>query len=266
MDELSASFVNEANELLESLEEALLKLENHPEDEEQINTAFRVMHSLKGTGAMFGFEELSAFTHEMESLYDQVRSGKRKVDKHLIDFTFKSIDLIRLLLEKPDEETTRVQKQLLLEEMASKFSGEQPPSGQEQKASQGVSQKQKKQKTATWHIRFEPHQTILQNGTRPLYLLDELAEAGRLKAFLHTEKLPDFSHLIAENVYVWWDLLLVTEKNENFIKDVFIFVEDESRIEIKKVTDTDLLSLPGAEKEMEKLRLKESIDMQKLQQ
>ena len=264
MDELSAGFVNEANELLESLEDALLKLENHPEDEEQINTAFRVMHSLKGTGSMFGFDELSAFTHEMESLYDQVRSGKRKADKQLIDFTFKSIDLIRLLLEKPDEETTRAQKQLLLEEMASKFSGGPSSSEQEQKAPQAVPQK--KQKTATWHIRFEPHQSILQNGTRPLYLLDELSEAGRLKAFLHTEKIPDFSHLIAENVYVWWDLLLATEKNENFIKDVFIFVEDESRIEIHKIADTDLFSLPGAEEEMEKLGLKESINTQKRQQ
>ena len=61
MDDLSESFVNEANELLESLEEALLKLENHPDDKEEINTAFRVMHSLKGMGGMFGFDELSDF-------------------------------------------------------------------------------------------------------------------------------------------------------------------------------------------------------------
>jgi len=43
MDDLAASFVNEANELLEGLEEALLKLENNPEDQEQVNRAFRVM-------------------------------------------------------------------------------------------------------------------------------------------------------------------------------------------------------------------------------
>ncbi len=268
MDELSANFVNEANELLESLEEALLKLENNPEDEEQINTAFRVMHSLKGTGSMFGFDELSAFTHEMENLYDLVRSGKRKVNKTLIDFTFKSIDLIRLLLEKPNASETQSQKQALLEELSAKFQAAEPaPVPASKQTSRIPSHKTKTPAPlTTWYIRFEPHRNILQNGTRPLYLLDELAEAGRMKAFLHTEKLPDFKHLITDDVYVWWDLLLVSEKNENFIKDVFIFVEDESRIIIKKVCDNDLLSVPGIEEEMKKLKLAKGIDDKKLEQ
>lgn len=268
MDELSANFVNEANELLESLEEALLKLENNPEDEEQINTAFRVMHSLKGTGSMFGFDELSAFTHEMENLYDLVRSGKRKVNKTLIDFTFKSIDLIRLLLEKPNASETQSQKQALLEELSAKFQATEPaPVPASKQTSRIPSHKTKTPAPlTTWYIRFEPHRNILQNGTRPLYLLDELAEAGRMKAFLHTEKLPDFKHLITDDVYVWWDLLLVSEKNENFIKDVFIFVEDESRIIIKKVCDNDLLSVPGIEEEMKKLKLAKGIDDKKLEQ
>jgi two-component system chemotaxis sensor kinase CheA len=267
MDELSASFVNEAHELLENLEEALLKLENHPADNEQINTVFRVMHSLKGTGAMFGFDELSTFTHEMESLYDMVRSGKYKIDKGLIDFTFRSIDIIRLLLEKPEDAETQQRKKAFLEELSQRFSEpdptpEQPPA----KASTVSSQKSKNKPLATWHIRFIPHSHILQNGTRPLYLLDELSETGKLKSFLHTEKIPRFPHLPAENVYVWWDLLLVTDKSENFIKDVFIFVEDESQIEIKKIADGDLLGHPGAEKIMTELDFHESITDEKLTQ
>ncbi len=266
MDDLSASFVNEAHELLENLEEALLKLEDHPEDEEQINTAFRVMHSLKGTGAMFGFEELSAFTHEMESLYDLVRTGKRKADRQLIDFTFKSIDLIRQLLEKPEDPGTRELKNELLKELSAKFKQAATPSGTPGEAPPQKAVKTPPQKpAATWHIRFEPHREILQNGTRPLYLLDELAEAGKLKSFLHTENIPDFEHLIAENVYVWWDLLLVTDKDENFIRDVFIFVEDESHIEIRKVADDDLLSPDQAEQVMKNLGLEEAITAEKLE-
>ncbi len=263
MDDLSASFVNEAHELLESLEEALLKLESHPDDQEQINTAFRVMHSLKGTGAMFGFEELSAFTHEMESLYDLVRSGKRKVDKKLIDFTFQSIDLIRKLLEKPRDPATLAMKQQLLEELAAKFkTGDNAP----KQAMPETKQTTRNKPVNTWHIRFEPHTAILQNGTRPLYLLDELAEAGKMKAFLHTDKLPEFSRLVAENVYVWWDILLVTGKDENFLKDVFIFVEDESRIAITKVAGNDLLTPPGAEPEMKRLAFEEEVTAEKLRE
>ncbi len=266
MDELSASFVNEAYELLENLEEALLKLESHPADEEQINTVFRVMHSLKGTGAMFGFDELSTFTHEMESLYDMVRSGKYKVDKDLIDFTFRSIDVIRLLLEKPDSPETQQQKKAFLGELIHRFSDPGTPHKQQQ-SKPPHHQKIKKSKekpSATWHIRFIPHTQILQNGTRPLYLLDELSETGKLKSFLHTDKIPPFPHLPVENVYVWWDLLLATDKSENFIKDVFIFVEDESQIEIKKVADGDLLSYPDAVEEMDKLAFHESITDEKL--
>jgi two-component system chemotaxis sensor kinase CheA len=266
MDDLSASFVNEAGELLESLEEALLKLESHPQDQEQINTAFRVMHSLKGTGSMFGFDELSAFTHEMESLYDLVRSGKRKVDKSLIDFTFHSIDLIRKLLEKPDDPETKKLKRSLLEELETRFKSsdqETVPVSTAQPVKKKVRQKKP---VSTWHIRFEPHTEILQNGTRPLYLLDELAESGKMKAFLHTEKIPDFPHLVPENVYVWWDLLLATDKNENFLKDVFIFVEDDSRIEITKIAPEDILSLPGAITEMKKLLFEKELTPEKIQQ
>jgi two-component system chemotaxis sensor kinase CheA len=267
MDDLAASFVNEANELLESLEEALLKLESHPDDKEQIDTAFRVMHSLKGTGAMFGFDELSTFTHEMESLYDLVRSGKQKVDKKIIDFTFKSIDVIRRLLDKSDDAETQTIKKEFLDLIKSEyFSGHSTVNTENQPPLKKPSPKTKKKKTpATWFIHFEPHRDILKNGTRPLYLLDELAESGRLRTFLHTESLPDFRRLISENVYVYWDILLATGKDENFIKDVFIFVEDDSRIKIEKVSAFDLLSHPAFEEQVNKLQLSESCTTEKLQ-
>ncbi len=266
MDDLAASFVNEANELIESLEEALLKLETHPDDQEQINTAFRVMHSLKGTGAMFGFDELSLFTHEMESLYELIRSGKSKINKKIIDFTFQSIDLIHRLLDKPDDSETQSMKEELLDILKSEFLSEQVDGNINQDEFGKLTPITKKNKAlATWYIHFEPHRDILKNGTRPLYLLDELAESGRLRAFLHTENLPDFRRLNVENVYVSWDLLLVTNKDKNFIKDVFIFVEDDSRIKIEKVSEYDLLSHPGFEKQVKKLQLSENITVEKLQ-
>jgi len=265
MDDLSASFVNEANELLESLEEALLKLENHPDDQEEINTAFRVMHSLKGTGAMFGFEELSSFTHEMESLYDLVRTGKQKADKNLIDFTFKSIDLIRRLLNKPKDEETQTMERELLNEIKTKFSA-----GETRKKPEPVpvhkTKEKKKGNPVTWYIRFEPHRDILKNGTRPLYLLDELADAGEIKTFLHTDNIPDFKYLNVENTYVYWDILLSSDKDENFLRDVFIFVEDESRIEIEKISEHNLLSHPEFKKQITSLGFNENITPEKLQQ
>jgi two-component system chemotaxis sensor kinase CheA len=59
---------------------------------------FRAMHTIKGSGAMFGFTDIAEFTHEVETVYDKVRGGLVSVDKSLIDSTLKSCDLIRAML------------------------------------------------------------------------------------------------------------------------------------------------------------------------
>ncbi|MFP4388969.1 MAG: Hpt domain-containing protein, partial [Desulfococcaceae bacterium] len=62
----------EAFELLAELEAALLELENTPEDAELVGQVFRSMHTIKGSGAMFGFDDIAAFTHEIETVFDLV--------------------------------------------------------------------------------------------------------------------------------------------------------------------------------------------------
>ncbi len=69
-------FRQEASELLEQLEQALLDLEQAPDDNDLVNKAFRALHTIKGSGAMFGFEQVAAFTHEFESAFDRVRKGE----------------------------------------------------------------------------------------------------------------------------------------------------------------------------------------------
>ena len=61
MDNFREKFIEEANELILLLEEALITLEDEPENEKQIHEIFRIMHTLKGSGAMFGFDNISNF-------------------------------------------------------------------------------------------------------------------------------------------------------------------------------------------------------------
>ena len=63
-----ATFLEEAAELLKELEHSLLELEERPDDSELVGRVFRAMHTLKGSGAMFGFTGLSAFTHRLETV------------------------------------------------------------------------------------------------------------------------------------------------------------------------------------------------------
>ena len=70
------TFRQEAAELLDSLETVLLDLGQTPQDRDLIDAAFRALHTIKGSGAMFGFEAVASFVHEFETAFDRVRKGK----------------------------------------------------------------------------------------------------------------------------------------------------------------------------------------------
>ena len=74
------TFRQEARELLEQLEQGLLDLEQNPANDDLINSTFRALHTIKGSGAMFGFTAVAAFVHEFETAFDQVRKGQTRGD------------------------------------------------------------------------------------------------------------------------------------------------------------------------------------------
>jgi two-component system chemotaxis sensor kinase CheA len=77
------SFREEAREILVDLEAALLELNENPADLELVGRIFRGLHTIKGSGAMFGFDQLAAFTHNLETAFDEVRNGRLAVGTEL---------------------------------------------------------------------------------------------------------------------------------------------------------------------------------------
>ncbi len=261
MDDFAQKFVNEAEELLEQLEDALLNLEKSPDDENIIYEIFRIMHSLKGSGAMFGFDELSALTHELESLYQKVQSHDVQVSEKLINITFKSIDVIRRLLAENIDADAINAKNKLIKEIDDSYSLQETTSENKkennlpkQKTTHNIKVKEK----ATWFIHFEPGAGVLKDGTRPMYLLDELLDTGKGIVFLHTDHLPGFLSLEPELTYFYWDIILTTDIDENEIKDIFIFVEDNSVVEITCIAETDLMNNSQFVSKTEKLKSENS--------
>src|SRR5208282_3544588 len=94
------SFREEAREILTELESALLELNENPGDRELVSRIFRGLHTIKGSGAMFGFEKLASFTHNLETAFDEVRTGRLQISAELIDLTLGALDQIRALLEE----------------------------------------------------------------------------------------------------------------------------------------------------------------------
>src|ERR1700684_3986710 len=99
-DQFKQSFREEAREILVDLEAALLELNTDRSDAELVGRVFRALHTIKGSGSMFGFEELAAFTHNLESAYDEVRNGRLQVSSELIDLTLAALDQIRAMLDE----------------------------------------------------------------------------------------------------------------------------------------------------------------------
>jgi two-component system, chemotaxis family, sensor kinase CheA len=91
-------FFEESFEALDGMEAALLGLVVGASDADRINTIFRAAHSIKGGSAMFAFEEVTSFTHSLETLLDELRSGRLSVTTEIADLLFKSVDVMRDLL------------------------------------------------------------------------------------------------------------------------------------------------------------------------
>src|SRR5271166_6926611 len=94
-------FRQEAQDLLAQLEATLLDLDGAPDDPALIDAAFRALHTIKGSGAMFGFDAAAAFTHHVETAFDQVRQGKARLTHDLIAVALRARDHMRLLIESP---------------------------------------------------------------------------------------------------------------------------------------------------------------------
>ncbi len=242
LEQLSSVFFDEANELLDNLEEQLLALSDNNGDPETIAAVFRAMHTIKGSSAMFGFNEISTFTHEAESAMDQVRNGIIPVTPELIDLLLKARDHIRSLLDAGAEVSEEVHKSS--EELILEFKVYvQSHGGNATETASSVKKiepKKADENTATWRIKFRPSSTIMQNGTRPELLIKELTELGTATVVPFYNDLPVLSEMDSELCYFSWDVILTTTKTKNDIEDVFIFLDSESKIEVEKI---DLL--PG---------------------
>lgn len=88
-------FIEEAKEHLQALNEHLLILEKEPENENTINEIFRAAHSLKGMAGTMGYKRMQKLTHDMENVFQEIRSGKMKVRPELTDCLFEGLDALQ---------------------------------------------------------------------------------------------------------------------------------------------------------------------------
>lgn len=233
-----ATYREEANELLSELETSLLELEETPEDMELIGRIFRAMHTIKGSGAMFGFDDIASFTHEVETVFDLVRNSKLAVTRQLLDLTLRARDHIKALLDSSvsGEEVNRDDGRVIisgLKQLVPCTQAIEVPVTSESAPEDTASMEERK----TWRIRFKPMPEVFLSGANPTALLSELRELGTCHVVAHTDLVPELDEINPEHCYLYWDIILTTGRGLDAIKDVFIFVEDDCELKIDLVDD-----------------------------
>jgi chemotaxis protein histidine kinase CheA len=99
LDDVLQTFIAESQELLLLMEDALLQIEQAPDDTDTINALFRVAHTIKGSAGLFGLTPIVAFTHVAESVLDRVRGNELRVDESLSALFLEVRDHLCTLIE-----------------------------------------------------------------------------------------------------------------------------------------------------------------------
>jgi two-component system chemotaxis sensor kinase CheA len=232
------TFFEESFEALGSMEAALLKLSAGEADAELINTIFRVAHSIKGGSATFGFADVAAFTHTLETLLDQLRSGQRQVQPNIVDVLLRSVDVLREMLtatqrkQPPDPNLTAGLQAELQAIMSSGGSAPvaasaMPAPATAPAAAAGAS---------GWRIQLVPGTLMMEHGNDPLRMLRELAALGTLVTRADASKVPTLAALDPEVCLLSWQMELHTGAERPAIEQIFEWAEGECTLTIEPLS------------------------------
>jgi two-component system, chemotaxis family, sensor kinase CheA len=243
-------FRQEASELFEVLEGALLDLTQRPDDRELVDSAFRALHTIKGSGAMFGFDKVATFTHEFETAFERVRKGEIKPTQELISVALAAKDYIRALIEQPDSTDTIIGEAILddLRQFVAPTGAVTAPASMK---AEGPARAERRQ--AGWRLRLDFDSHILRNGSNPLDLLDDLCKLGPCFVVPVMDDIPYLDELEPEDCYLKWDVTLHADCDKAAIDDVFMFVQDEMKLTLSPLEQAE------PPKAMQPLQLEEPI-------
>ncbi len=222
-------FQLEAQELLDQLEHALLDLEIEPGNSELIDCAFRALHTIKGSGAMFGFDAVAAFTHHVETAFDRVRQGKIVAGRQLIALALAAKDHIRRLIDAPGSDDPATAAPILLALKALVEGRAAPPI-------------ERNDPHPLWRICMRLPRDAMSMGTNPLLLLDELRDLGSATVVAHTDGVPALAELAPTDCHLAWTVLLSTAKPRSAIEDVFLFVIDGMDLQIEQIHSAEAVT------------------------
>lgn len=237
MAQFRDAFFEEATELADGMEATLLSMDLADVEVEDLHTLFRAAHSIKGNAATFGFPEVAAFTHKLESTLEPVRQGSRPMTPDLRELLLQGVDLIRshlhharrgeaLPLKEQQSQTVLIAK--LQEDGGAPLSTLAAPvtaaKAEAPKGARGFS------------IRFEAPRDAFRRGVNLERLFRDLGRLGTLQTWPDLKRIPPLEQLDPEDCHLAWDIRLETTHPQADVDEVFEFVAEGDNLRIQPLT------------------------------
>ncbi|EJL01615.1 MULTISPECIES: chemotaxis protein CheA [Pseudomonas] len=242
LDQAQQTFIVEAREQLQAMEESLLQLETDPSDDDAIGAIFRAAHTIKGSAGLFGLEPIVSFTHIVEDVLDRLREGSVAVDPGLIAVLLKSGDHMLELIDVVANKGATLQPPALAREK------ELCQILQEYQAPPAATEPEPVQETETdapgeaslWHISLRFGLDVFRNGMDPLSFLRYLQTLGEIvRIDTNTEAMPTIDAWDAESCYLGFDIEFRSNASHGAINEVFDFVREDCVIDIVAAQDAE---------------------------
>ncbi|MEZ5996972.1 MAG: chemotaxis protein CheA [Hyphomonadaceae bacterium] len=269
MDAIKATYFQECDELLASLEEGLLALEAGEGDSDTINAVFRAVHSVKGGAGAFGFEPMVEFAHVFETALDAMRSGKLDPDPDVLKLMLRASDVLadHVQAAKGEGVVDAARAQAMAEELEAltapeaaqrrkrkvRPSADAPASDEWGFTVQKFDFGDPAPAAGGWMLTMRPTAAAYAKGHDALLFLRELSRLGELTTRLDASALPELGALNPEESYLAWTVELPSEVEEAAIRDVFDFVGDDCPIELTRAEADPAAEAPAPAVDIEAL-------------
>ena len=246
-------FLEESMDNLQTLNEALLQLEQNSNDADKLNEIFRVAHTIKGMAATMGFSKMAELTHKMEDILSEFRDGELSVNQNVVTILFKCLDTLEHMVNNISDGNSE-DEDVDIDPIVSELQGISKGNGKNTEKNVPVSKgsirekeidendiklneydinviKQAQEKGFTgYHINIMLNKDTLLKSARAFLIFKNLEESGEI-----IKSVPCTEDIESENFEFQIDLVYVSTKSDKEIYDTVMGISEIEKVSVKKI-------------------------------
>lgn len=246
LDSALLTYIAESRELLDEMEQKLLRLDREHDQQEALNAIFRAAHTIKGSAGLFGLDDIVHFTHGVESLLDTLRIGDMAMNQQITRVLLGCRDHISDLVEHialgntsatPEHHARSSELTVELQQLGARTRDDTLLATARVVVPQHDPVIERLDpdcvENDNWHISLRFYPDLLRNGMDPMSFLRYLTSIGTIVHITTLDDaIPSIRHMDAESCYLGFEISFRSDADKQTIEDAFSFVREDSLVRI----------------------------------